>query len=176
MKRKSIFILPVLMTILLAAGQVVFSQQGMGRGNGWGPGLQNRIPNLTDDQTKQITDLQTAHTKTMTDLRNQLSEKTAHLRTLNSADSPDMKAINSTIDEIGALNTDMMKEREAYIQKVRGLLTADQKAAFDSSPMHRMGQRNFGKGNGYGRYGYGRGMGRGMGYGYGHGYFRPFGK
>ena len=163
MKRRGIIHLAASMMLMFTMIPGTFAQPGPGKGNGWGPGAQgicNRIPNLTDEQNKQIADLQTDHLKKMTNLRNQLFEKQAHLRTLNTADTPDMKAINTTIEEIGSLRTDMMKERESHLQKVRGLLTADQRVVFDSSPMH--GKR-FGRGNGHG-YDYGRGQGRGMGY------------
>ncbi len=168
MKRKGIISLAASMLLMLAMIPGTFAQPGPGKGNGngWGPGAKgicSNIPNLTDEQSKQIADLRTDHLKKMTGLRNQLFEKQAHLRTLNTADTPDMKAINATVDEIGSLKTDMMKEREAHLQKIRGLLTADQRAVFDSS--HMQGKR-FGKGNGQGHgQGRGHGMGRGMGSG-----------
>ena len=40
--------------------------------------------------------------------------------------------INKTIDEIGALQIQMMKEREAHHQQIRSILAEKQRVIFDS--------------------------------------------
>jgi Spy/CpxP family protein refolding chaperone len=90
------------------------------------------IPDLTDQQKKQIEDLQTPHMKDMMQFKNQMAEKHAHLKTLQTADKPDNAAINKTIDEITGLQNDMMKKCSAHRQAVRALLTDKQRVIFDA--------------------------------------------
>ena len=106
------------------------------------------LPNLTEEQQKKIDELKVPHQKEMLMLRNQLQEKKAHLQTIRTADKVDMNAINTTIDEIGAIQVDKMKKREAHKQDVRKLLTDEQRVAFDMRQCKK-----------------GKGHGRGMGYG-----------
>jgi len=113
------------------------------------------LPNITDDQKAKIEKLRTAHMKEANGIHNQLNEKRAKLNTLSDVDNTDMVAINKTIDEIGALQTDLMKKKTAHQMEVRKLLTDEQKVVFDSKP--RMGK---GKGNGQGK---GKGCGNGKG-------------
>ncbi len=90
------------------------------------------IPDLTDQQKKQIEDFHLAHMKEMTPLKNQMGEKRAHLKTLRTADKPDNNAINKTIDEITNLQNQMMKKCETHFQSVRGILTDKQRVFFDA--------------------------------------------
>jgi Spy/CpxP family protein refolding chaperone len=94
----------------------------------------------------------------MLKFRNQMGEKSAQLQTLRTAEKADMNAINKTIDEIGLIKTQMMKERENHLQQVRGVLTDSQRTQFDT-------RRGAGKKGGYGNYGMGCRGPRGSGYG-----------
>jgi Spy/CpxP family protein refolding chaperone len=102
-----------------------------------GQGQRGGIPNLTDEQKAKIKDLHLATYKETKPLRNQLGELKAKQRTLTTADKPDMNAINANIDEITKVANQLMKSRAAFRQKVRALLTDEQKMWFDSHPMHR---------------------------------------
>jgi Spy/CpxP family protein refolding chaperone len=147
----------LLLAVMVSLNATVYAQNGYGKVNksGTGPGFFcKNIPDITEDQQGKIDALRTDHMKTMQSLRNQKNEKRAHLQTLRTADKADMNAINKTIDEIGALQTKMMKERENHIQEVRNLLTDEQRISFDS---HKRGN---GPGQGYCR---GNGPGRGTG-------------
>lgn len=93
----------------------------------------NNIPNLTTDQQNKIGKLATACLNEIQSLRNELLEKKAHLQTLRTTDKVDLVSINKTIDEISVIQTNMNKKREQYFQEVRGLLTNDQKAVFDTN-------------------------------------------
>lgn len=112
-----------------------------------------KIPGLTEEQQKQIDKFSVAHQKQMLDLRNQLQEKKARYQTLMTKDVPDMKAINQTIDEMGALKTQMMKARAEHHQMVRKDLNEEQRLFFDT---------HFGKGMGMkvGKHREGKRMGR----------------
>jgi len=139
----------------------VKSQPGQGMMN-----MENRqqksmckIPNLTEDQQKKISDLKVKHLKEVTPLRNELNEKQAHLQTLVSAEKQEVDAINKTIDEIASVKAKLMKKRVAHRAEVSQLLTDDQKVYFNSRA-GKGGQGNgFGKGKGRGRQGMHRGNG-----------------
>jgi len=127
-----------------------------------GPGSQCNIPDLTEAQQKKIDELKLSHQKNMLQYKNELAEKDAHLQTLRTADKADMNAINKTIDEIGAIKVQMMKEKENHRQQVRAQLSDEQKVQFDMS-------QGKGCGGGCGNCGMGKGMHGGKGPGSGQG-------
>ena len=88
--------------------------------------------NLTPDQQTKMDGERIAHMKVMNGLRNEMDEKKARLNTLMETDKPDMKVINQVIDEVGALKTKMMKQKAEHVQKIRTMLTDEQKVIFDS--------------------------------------------
>ncbi len=111
------------------------------------PGM--NIPGLTDKQKAEMKKIHLAQMDATKDIRNQIMEKKAHLHTLQTADKANMKAINATIDEISALKTQIAKKRAATHQKVRALLTPEQRTMFDNRPMGKKGGPGHGmnKGN-----------------------------
>ncbi|MBN2349390.1 MAG: Spy/CpxP family protein refolding chaperone [Bacteroidales bacterium] len=159
-----------LVTLLLGAFLWISAQPGPGRGAGWTDQCR-MLPDLTEEQQVQLNDLRIAHLKEMAPLRNQLNEKKAHLQTLSTVENPDMKSINKTIDEMGSIKTQMMKNRAAHQQQVRNLLNDEQKLVFDSrkhGPDFRTYCDGYGRGKHQGR-GQGNGPGNGQGYGRGFG-------
>lgn len=100
------------------------------------------IPGLTDEQRDNMEKMRLAHQKKVRLMHANMQEKRAHIRTLRLADNPDMQQINKTIDEIAAIQGDLMKEREAHRQAIRSGLNEEQKAWFDSRPAH---ERGFGR-------------------------------
>lgn len=103
-----------------------------------------RIPDLTDSQKAKIKALNIKYGKLDLPLKNQLGEKMAHLRTVSTADKVSLNEIYSIIDDIGALKIKIMKNRAALTQKVRALLTDEQRLMMDSRPMkhHRKQERS----------------------------------
>jgi len=99
------------------------------------------LPDITEAQTKELKALNTKHIKNMMSFKNQLAEKKARLNTLSTADKADMNAINAVVDEIGTLKTKMMKEKVAFQQSVRKVLTEDQRLIFDMRHCHKKGHR-----------------------------------
>lgn len=99
-------------------------------------------PQLTAEQQESIKNLRLELRKEMIQIDNQLAEKRAQLKTLEQVEKPDMKAINSKIDEITALQNKKMKASAANKAKVRSLLTDEQRVAFDSRA-GKMHNRNF---------------------------------
>jgi Spy/CpxP family protein refolding chaperone len=64
-------------------------------------------------------------------LRNVVAEKKAHLRTLSLVEKPDQTQIDKTIDEMMAIQAQIMKKRSLHQQEIRSLLTEEQRMAFD---------------------------------------------
>ena len=99
------------------------------------------LPDLSEEQKEQIKGLRTTTKKDMLDNRNQVGELKAKLRTLQTADKPDMNKINSTIEKISVIKTDMAKKKAAHHQDIRSILTEEQRVIFDSRP-HGRGEEN----------------------------------
>jgi len=130
-----------------------------------GPVDHMKALNLTDDQKQKIEKLQFDHQKKVLGLKNQLGEKRAKLRTLTTADTPDTKAINALVDEMGALKTQLMKERVNMQLSIRALLTDEQKLKFDMRGKGKGMRGEFGPNH--------RERGQGDGYGPQHGMDDP---
>ena len=92
------------------------------------------LPNLTETQKKSIKKEKLKNMKAMTQLKNEIREKHAHLVTLLSTDNLDMKDVNNTIDQLGTLNSKMLKQQVTYHRAVRDQLTPNQKVIYDSRP------------------------------------------
>jgi Spy/CpxP family protein refolding chaperone len=165
MKSMNLKVFAILLAgILFLGSNQIMAQKGRNMQNCQkGPGYQCNIPDLTEAQQKKIDELKLGHQKNMIQYKNELAEKDAHLQTLRTADKSDMNAINKTIDEIGAIKVQMMKEKENHRQQVRAQLTDAQKVQFDM----RQGK---GCRGGCGNYGMGKGMRGGRGPGFGQGY------
>lgn len=121
-----------LMALMLLGTSTLFAQHGDQRPFHKEDGLK-----LTDEQKAKIKEIHMASYKEMKELRNQLGELKAKQHTLTTADKPDMGAINANIDEISKVVTKMMKIRAENHQKIRSLLTDEQKMIFDSREMHK---------------------------------------
>ena len=127
----------------------VMAQPGRGYGRGLGPGSDQRqgagmglyanLLDLTEEQQASVADLRTTHLKEMMDLRNKLREKRARLQTLTTGDNYDKNAVESVIDEMGEIHTQLLKERTSHRQDVRNLLTEEQQVLFDARKGRRMG-------------------------------------
>ena len=90
------------------------------------------VTNMSDQQREEIKKIRIEQLKESTRTRNLLKEKRAKLETLQTADKPDMKEINKVIDEIAAIQAQEMKARAAARQKIRSLLTEEQRVYFDA--------------------------------------------
>jgi Spy/CpxP family protein refolding chaperone len=132
--------------LILSSASHILAQHGQMNGPKQGPGFKSNIPDLTEEQQKKLSDLGLEHQKNMLQFRNQMDVKNAQLNLLSTADKADMNAINKTIDEIGTLKTQMMKERENHHQQVRSLLTEKQRVIFDTQRGNKH-RGDFDKGN-----------------------------
>ncbi len=123
-----------LILVLIFASNLSFSQR-----NGKMPpaqkrqhGIENRIPNLSDQQKEQIKSLRLSFMSDVLPLKNQLKEKQAHLNTLQTAEKADLNQINKTIEEIGNLKINIAKRKALFRQNVRKNLDDEQRIYFDT--------------------------------------------
>jgi Spy/CpxP family protein refolding chaperone len=98
------------------------------------------IPDLTEKQQDQMKDLRIEHLKQVKPLRDQIHEHEAHLHTLQTADKVNMAEINKAIEDIGTLRIEIMKLDAVHHQKVRSLLTEEQRLMFDTHQPRHEGQ------------------------------------
>ncbi len=161
MKRTKRITAILLTGVMMIATISSFAQRGQGKGN---PGMHKNmsmhqkcyanIPNLTEEQENQLEELKVPHMKKMSDFYNQLNEKRARLKTLQTKDNPDMNEINSVIEEMGEIRTEMHKARAKHHQEVRSLLNEEQKLYFDKHKMKKhKGMHDKGMKKGKGRHG-----------------------
>ena len=95
---------------------------------------------LTEAQQDQLKTLRLSFREETLPLKNELREKKARMRTLTTAKEADMKAINQLAEEMGELQTNMVKKHLAHRQEVRKILTDEQRILFDSHRPHRHGR------------------------------------
>lgn len=88
--------------------------------------------NLSDTQKEEMKALRLSFTKEMTPYKNDLGVKMAELKAASTGDNVNEKTVNNLLDEIGDIKTLMAKKKFANKQKVRALLTDDQKIMFDA--------------------------------------------
>ncbi len=96
-----------------------------------------KIPDLSEEQKEQIKKLKTDHLKAVLPLKNQMREKEAHLQTLSTGENVNMELVNKTIEEIGEIRTQLMKNKAAHRQQIRNLLSEEQRLFFDSRPQRK---------------------------------------
>jgi Spy/CpxP family protein refolding chaperone len=114
--------------------------KGMGPGGGFGPQMAEQLE-LTDAQKDQMDDMRAAHQKQMIRQRADLKIARLELRELIRGDA-DRATINSKIDQIGKLETDLEKARVSHRLDMRDILTPEQREKLeDLRPMMGRGLR-----------------------------------
>jgi len=128
-------VLLLALTLLMVTGMDAIAQRG--RGMGRMGGLEQvcpNIPNLTEEQSRQIMDLRTAHLKEMQAYRDQIDVNRTRYRALMRGDRADMAAINANIDERTSIRNRMEKKQAEHHQAIRSVLTEEQRVWFDAAP------------------------------------------
>ena len=90
-----------------------------------------RIPNLTEEQKEQLQTWKIEADKIALPLENQMGEKEAQLITLTTSENYNQEAVESLIDDIGAIRIDLEKLKASQIQKVKSVLTEEQLVVFN---------------------------------------------
>lgn len=106
-------------------------EPGFGRGLGR---LARKDLNLSKDQSKKFNSLELDFEKGMVDLSSGIRTKQLELRELWAADSPDADKINSKIEEIGKLRTEIEKKKTNHLLEVKKILTEEQWEKLRSGP------------------------------------------
>ncbi len=96
--------------------------------------LQLDLPDLSDEQRDKIHQASLDHMKAMTPFHNQIREKKARLQTILTTSPFDAKTADQVAEELGKIETGMLKEMIRHDQTLRNLLTPQQQVVFDSHP------------------------------------------
>ncbi len=102
-----------------------------------------RALELTDEQQEAIEDLRVAHAKAVKADQDALRLKMVQLQSETTEESPNKSDIDQLTDEIGALQTNLLKARVSHKMEVRAVLDDEQKIKFDQ--MHRKRQHRGGR-------------------------------
>ena len=98
------------------------------------------LPDLTSEQQEKIQQAGLERMKMMTPLHNQVREKKARLQTILTTTPFDGKAADQVAEELGKVETAILKEMIRHDQELRKLLTPQQQVLFDARPkpfLHR---------------------------------------
>ena len=95
---------------------------------------QLNLPDLTTEQQDKIHQADLDHMKTMTPLHNQIREKKARLQTVLTTSPFDAKAADQVAEELGKVETAILKEMIKHDQALRNLLSPAQQVLFDARP------------------------------------------
>lgn len=109
------------------------------------PGMSERIPNLEEDQKIEMQNLRVAHKAKVAELKAEERVLKAELDQLSLVVKADMNKIYAKVDEVSAVQGDIVKARIRHQQEVRGLLTLEQRVAYDELIFAKKGK---GKGKG----------------------------
>jgi len=157
MKRLTLISLTLIAVLLMTAP--LFAQNNTAKMpcDGTGPGMNMAgkmepgmgmmmIPDMTTDQMKKIQDLRFEHQKVMIDLKSKKELKTLDMMNMFRKD-PNEKKINSAIEELEKINTQIMKERVKQHFLMRSILTDKQKEVFDMMGFKMKGNHDGMKGD-----------------------------
>jgi len=92
------------------------------------------VPDLTPEQHEKLKAADLKHLEIISPLKAQIVEKKAKLVVLLIDKTFDSKQVNSVVDEIGKLKTEILKQQIIHDQELRGILTPAQKIYFDALP------------------------------------------
>lgn len=144
MKNKNLKRYSIILLVMVFVGSSALQAQQFQRGERPQPPQQEmqmakkrghkgpRIPNLSEEQKEQLKAFKVELEKNALPLKNQLGEKEARLKTLTTSESYDETAVNSVIEEIGDIKTEMMKLKVAQGEKIKSILTEEQLVAFNN--------------------------------------------
>jgi len=101
---------------------------------------------LTEAQQTKMEDLSVSHHKESLPLKNMLQEKRAALKTQTTTANIDQKKVDRTIEEIGELETKLLKAKTNHQIAMRSMLDEKQQMMFDQMQNHqrRKGQNQKG--------------------------------
>lgn len=172
--RKNILIIAIGLIFIISTSQVLLAQRYSRDNQFWQRDYDLYDLKLTESQLIKIDELELNLEKEISPLLSKLRLKDLELQQLCDRANPNEQKIESKINEIIKIDDAITEKESSYNEKVRNLLTKEQKAILDS--YYRdfgYGRDFYGRGTGrFGQAGYGRGFYRqGMDRGYGRGYY-----
>jgi len=161
MKTRNMIML-IVAALFIFGSVTAYAQKGMRFGHGKaghgpggpGPGIECDLE-LTPDQIKQVQSMHVETKKKLIPLEADLKLAGLELHELIRSGA-NQSTIDNKIDAMAAIKTSVQKIRIGQKVQFRNMLTEEQKAKFDSRPMHHGGKGGMRDG---------RGSGRGMGHG-----------
>jgi Spy/CpxP family protein refolding chaperone len=126
MKSSKMIVAASLMTVLLMAS-VLYAGEGMGSGFGAGRGW-GLWGDLSKEQQKQFTDVRLEFMKKQAAVESEMIKRRVELAELNAQEKPDEQGIQKKRQEIWALQDKLRDEQRAVSDKLRGILTPEQRA------------------------------------------------
>lgn len=92
------------------------------------------LPGLSDQQKEKMKALDLERMSEITPLRNQVMEKRVRLRSLLSVQPFNEKETFQVVEELGKIESSILKAEIRHHQKVRAILTPEQQIIFDARP------------------------------------------
>ena len=92
---------------------------------------------LTDDQISEIKEMTVAFKLKQVDARAEMQKEQIKLRTMMRDENSDENTVNAAIDKVAQLNAQLKKMRYNHSQKVRNILTDEQKEKLKNLRMER---------------------------------------
>ncbi|MBU1320180.1 MAG: Spy/CpxP family protein refolding chaperone [candidate division Zixibacteria bacterium] len=156
MKTRNMIVL-IVAALFIFGSVTAYAQKGMGSGHGkgdhgqggFGPGMQDELA-LTPDQTKQIQSMHVEMKKKLIPIEADLELAQLELHELIRSGA-NKTAIDTKIDALAAIKASIQRIKIGQMVQFRNMLTEEQKAKFDSRPMHRGGKGGMRDGRGSGR-------------------------
>jgi len=141
--RRTMLAAAVAAAVSLSAGAVYAEKQGADnqkyercdhKGHGWSDhGKATWKKTLTDEQKTELGKLHEALKKETAGVKDELRAKRDAARAAVAGDNPDREALGALTGEIAGLEKKLMDAKYGHMIKVRSILNAEQKAAFDAS-------------------------------------------
>lgn len=86
---------------------------------------------LTGEQKTEMSRLSVSLKKELAPVKATIGLKRSEVKSILTSDSPDKAALGKLVEEMAALEKDVLRSKYEHMIKVRSLLTAEQKAMFD---------------------------------------------
>jgi len=115
--------------IALAVLAVCLPGAAFAQGRGGGPMMEKVLKDvvgLSDAQIGKIQDLQYKADREKIDIHHELQKARLDLEQMMRADKPNRSKVLGQVEKIGALETNLKKNRVGLMLDIRGLVTADQ--------------------------------------------------
>ena len=97
--------------------------------------------NLTDEQEKTMEDMRIKHQKELIPLQSQVKSKRLDFKQEMNADNPNQAKLESLVEDMGNIRTEIQKKRVAHRLAMRNILTKEQREIMDNNRRGFRGKR-----------------------------------